>query len=97
MESFHSHAVHFAIGLQEMQLLHLTENTRSKLREFFFSPSVTADILLFCPVVKDSDGIHRLNFARLVIGYTKRFSQTDPREALQYFFLLKVQSASYTQ
>jgi nuclear pore complex protein Nup93 len=71
MESFHSHAVHFAIGLQEMQLLHLTESPRSKL------------------LVKDSDGVHRLNFARLVIGYTRRFSQTDPREALQYFFLLK--------
>ena len=42
------------------------------------------------PVVRDSGGVHRLNYARLVISYTRRFSQTDPREALQYFFLLKV-------
>lgn len=41
-------------------------------------------------VVKDPDGVRRLNFARLVISYTRRFSQTDPREALQYFYLLKV-------
>ena len=41
-------------------------------------------------VVRDSEGVHRLNYARLVISYTRRFSQTDPREALQYFFLLKV-------
>ena len=50
-----------------------------------------------CPVVKDSDGMHRLNFARLVMGYTRRFSQTDPREALQYFFLLKVHGTSCSQ
>ena len=41
-------------------------------------------------VVKDPSGVRRLNFARLIIGYTRRFAMTDVREALQYFFLLKV-------
>ena len=42
-------------------------------------------------VMKDPSGVRRLNFARLIIGYTRRFAMTDVREALQYFFLLKVQ------
>ena len=41
-------------------------------------------------VVKDRSGVRRLNFARLIINYTRRFALTDVREALQYFFLLKV-------
>ena len=41
-------------------------------------------------VVKDPTGVHKLNFARLVMSYTKKFSLTDPREALEYFYLLKV-------
>ena len=40
-------------------------------------------------MVKDPTGVRRLNLARLVIGYTRKFSLTDPREALQYFYLLK--------
>ena len=43
-----------------------------------------------CIVVKDRNGVRRLNFARLIINYTRRFALTDVREALQYFFLLKV-------
>ena len=31
----------------------------------------------------------RLNFARLIMSYTRKFEVTDPREALQYFFLLR--------
>lgn len=92
VEPFHSHAVHFAIALQEMHLLHLTESTRSKLCKCPPNFVTTTRVSSFCvpiAVVKDS-GVYRLNFARLVIGYTRRFSQTDPREALQYFFLLKV-------
>lgn len=92
VEPFHAHAVHFAIALQEINLLHLTESTRSKLCTFhpIFPPLLLALSLSLHVVVKDPDGVYRLNFARLVIGYTRRFSQTDPREALQYFFLLKV-------
>ena len=42
-------------------------------------------------VVRDPTGVCRLNFARLVMGYARRLALTDPREALQYFFLLKVE------
>ena len=31
----------------------------------------------------------QLNFARLIMSYTRKFEVTDPREALQYFFLLR--------
>ena len=41
-------------------------------------------------VVKQPTGVRQLNFARLLISYTKRFALTDPREALQYYYLLKV-------
>lgn len=40
-------------------------------------------------MVKDPTGVRRLNFARLVISYTRKFALTDPRETLQYFYLLK--------
>lgn len=46
--------------------------------------SVQAQILVRTP-----EAIHQLNFARMVISYTRRFALTDPREALQYFYLLK--------
>ena len=42
-----------------------------------------------CVVVKDPTGVRRLNFARLVMNYTRKFALTDLREALQYFYLLK--------
>lgn len=95
IEPFQSHAIHFAIGLQELQLLRLTESSRSRLCKIL-SLSISLNISLSPPltglstVVRDNEGSHRLNYARLVISYTRRFSQTDPREALQYFFLLKV-------
>ena len=105
-ELLQTHAVHFAIALQDMELLHLTDSTQSKLRKDYTVPHSQAsyptmlvafrfhNICLPPPppplVVKDPTGVRRLNFARLVIGYTRRFALTDPREALQYFYLLKV-------
>ena len=47
-----------------------------------------------CAVVKQPTGVRQLNFARLLISYTKRFALTDPREALQYYNLLKVGGCS---
>ena len=37
----------------------------------------------------DPEPLRRLNFARLVMMYTRKFEATDPREALQYFHLLR--------
>uniref|UniRef100_A0A1X7VWE9 Nuclear pore protein n=1 Tax=Amphimedon queenslandica TaxID=400682 RepID=A0A1X7VWE9_AMPQE len=42
------------------------------------------------PLLKDEpNGIARLNLGKLVIGYTRKFALTDPREALEYFYRLK--------
>ena len=64
---------------------------------------MNTDIVVFCStnffeincfltvVTKDpSDaGVRKLNFARLIKSYTRKFEITDPREALQYFYLLR--------
>ena len=46
---------------------------------------------LFLVSVKSSDSkpMRRLNFARLIMAYTRKFQMTDPREALEYFYLLR--------
>lgn len=37
----------------------------------------------------DEVPLKRLNYARLITIYTRKFERTDPREALEYFFLLR--------
>lgn len=34
--------------------------------------------------------VRRLNFIRLLMLYTRKFESTDPREALQYFYFLRL-------
>ena len=48
----------------------------------------------FCAMVvsKDSSEVQLFNVAQLVIRYTRKFASTDPREAVQYFYLLKLVS-----
>ena len=41
---------------------------------------------------QDPTPMHRLNFVRLISMYTSKFESTDPREALQYFYLLRLES-----
>lgn len=38
---------------------------------------------------ESSDGFKRINIARLLMMYTRKFEVTDPREALQYFYFLR--------
>ena len=39
--------------------------------------------------------MRRLNFARVVLLYVRKFESTDPREALNYFYFLRnMRSAS---
>ncbi|XP_058967670.1 nuclear pore complex protein Nup93 [Pocillopora verrucosa] len=73
-EAFRSHAVHFAIALFKMHVILLPE-------------SIQAQLLTSSP--RDPQPNRRLNFARLIMSYTRKFEVTDPREALQYFFLLR--------
>ena len=37
----------------------------------------------------DHAPMKRLNYARLITIYTRKFEATDPREALEYFYLLR--------
>ncbi|XP_020602897.1 nuclear pore complex protein Nup93-like [Orbicella faveolata] len=74
VETFRSHAVHFAIALFKMHLLLLPDSIQAQ---------------LLTPFSGDPPPSRRLNFARLIMSYTRKFEVTDPREALQYFFLLR--------
>lgn len=38
----------------------------------------------------DPPCMRRLNFVRLLMLYTRKFESTDPREALQYFYFLRL-------
>ncbi|XP_074644286.1 nuclear pore complex protein Nup93-like [Tubulanus polymorphus] len=68
------HAVHIALALYEVNLLALPQTTQGQLLS-----------------VNESDPapMRRLNFARLIMMYTRKFEATDPREALQYFYFLR--------
>ncbi|XP_071957772.1 nuclear pore complex protein Nup93-like [Antedon mediterranea] len=74
METLSSHAVHIAIVLYEMGLLNVPT-------------SIAAQMLT--KVSTDDEPLRRLNYARLVSLYAAKFQTTDPREALQYFYLLR--------
>ncbi|KAK2560702.1 Nuclear pore complex protein Nup93 [Acropora cervicornis] len=74
VDTLRSHAVHFAIALYKMHLLLLPESIQAQL--------LTKEMGFPAPG-------RQLNFARLIMTYTRKFEVTDPREALQYFFLLK--------
>lgn len=54
----------------------------TKIQIVFFSQSVSIDI-------EDPAPLRRLNIARLVMLYVRKFEITDPAEALQYFFFLR--------
>ena len=54
---------------------------------------INVDIQIFLlPVSTDSNDaapLRRLNYPRLITIYTRKFEITDPREALEYFYLLR--------
>lgn len=68
------HAIHLALALNELNLLALPTNIQSPL------------------LSSESDDItptRRLNVARLVMLYVRKFETTDPMEALQYYYFLR--------
>lgn len=74
------HAVHLGLVLYELKLLLLPSSTQATL--------LTRD-------ATDPVSPCRLNFARLIMMYTRKFESTDPRDALEYFFFLRdLKSAS---
>uniref|UniRef100_A0AAQ5X4H3 Nuclear pore complex protein Nup93 n=1 Tax=Amphiprion ocellaris TaxID=80972 RepID=A0AAQ5X4H3_AMPOC len=75
VERLRSHAVHVALVLYELRLL-------------LKSSGQSAQLLSQEP--GDPPMVRRLNFIRLLMLYTRKFESTDPREALQYFYFLRL-------
>jgi len=69
------HGVHMAIALYEKKLLNLNKVSNTQL--------ITAG------ESNESKCLRRLNIACLIKMYTRKFECTDPREALQYYFILR--------
>ncbi|XP_015592357.1 nuclear pore complex protein Nup93 isoform X2 [Cephus cinctus] len=69
-----SHAVHLAIAMHEHNLLAVSQSV--------LAPLISVDI-------GDKPPAKRLNFARLILLYVKKFESSDPRETLHYLFLLR--------
>ncbi|ESO86520.1 hypothetical protein LOTGIDRAFT_179365 [Lottia gigantea] len=74
LERLRCHAVHVALVLFELKLLLLPNNSQSQL--------LTKD-------AGDQAPMRRINLARLIMMYTRKFEATDSREALQYFYFLR--------
>uniref|UniRef100_A0A2R5LLL6 Nuclear pore protein n=2 Tax=Ornithodoros turicata TaxID=34597 RepID=A0A2R5LLL6_9ACAR len=74
LDNLRCHAVHIAIVLYESNLL--------------LTPS-SIHVAILSAQNGDSPPTRRLNFARLLMTYTRKFESTDPREALQYFYFLR--------
>lgn len=69
-----AHAVHIAIVLYSSKLLLTPEMINASL--------LSVDGM-------DDPLFKRLNYARMITIYTRKFKATDPREALEYFYLLR--------
>lgn len=74
IEKLRVHAVHIAIALNEHHLLGVPSN-------------VQAPLLSVDP--SDRPPARRLNLARLIMLYVRKFEATDPKEALQYYYFLR--------
>ena len=69
------HAIHIAIALYEKNLLTLTR-----------TPS---NAQIISKEANDMKYVFRINFASLIKIYTRKFESTDPRDALEYYYLLR--------
>jgi len=74
VEKLRCHAVHIALVLFQLNMLLLPASIHTQ---------------LLSHETADAGPLRRLNFARLVMMYTRKFEATDPREALQYFYFLR--------
>ncbi|XP_012524489.1 nuclear pore complex protein Nup93 [Monomorium pharaonis] len=75
-----AHAVHLAAAMNEHNLLAVSQ-------------SVLAPLISVDPA--DKPPAKRLNFARLILLYVKRFESSDPKESLHYLFLLRCMKDPY--
>ncbi|KAH8864347.1 Nuclear pore complex protein Nup93 [Schistosoma japonicum] len=72
-EQLRCHAVHIALVLKDLHLLLLPN--------WLHSPLVIRNEY-------DPTGFRRLNLARLIMLYTRKFEATDPEKALMYYYML---------
>lgn len=68
------HSVHVALAMFESHLLALPTNVQA--------PLISKESA-------DKPPTRRLNLARLIMLYTRKFEATDPKEALHYFYFLR--------
>ncbi|KAG5670116.1 hypothetical protein PVAND_000399 [Polypedilum vanderplanki] len=73
-DRYRTHAVHFALALNELHLIVGPRNIQE--------PLISVDI-------EDPKPLRRLNLARLVMLYVEKFEISDPAEALQYYYFLR--------
>lgn len=73
-EKYRTHAVHIALALNE---------------GFFISGPRNVQEPLLSVDIEDPQPMRRLNLARLIMLYVKKFEISDPAEAMQYFFFLR--------
>ncbi|EZA58757.1 hypothetical protein DMN91_008762 [Ooceraea biroi] len=76
------HAVHLAAAMHEHNLLSVSQ-------------SVLAPLISVDPA--DKPPAKRLNFARLILLFVKRFELSDPKESLHYLFLLRCMKDPYNR
>lgn len=74
-ESMVVHGVHMAIALYERKFLNLNKTPNAQ--------------LISCGEANESKCLRRINIACLIKMYTRKFECTDPREALQYYYILR--------
>lgn len=75
IDVYRSHAIHIAIALSEMGLLII--------------PALHLKAPLLSKQVTDPSGVQRLNFAKLITIYTRKFEKSNSIEAIYYYYLLR--------
>ena len=78
-----AHAVHIGLALHEARLLLMPQNIRVPLLTAATDVGMNASL----------STIKRLNVARMVMLYARKFEVSDPREALHYFYFLRIMQA----
>ncbi|EDX01629.1 nuclear pore complex protein Nup93-1 [Drosophila yakuba] len=73
-EKNRAHAVHMAIALNEISMLGAPRSVKQ--------PLLSSE-------PEDPTPMKRLNLVRLIVMYAKCFEQTDTKQALQYYYLLR--------
>ncbi|XP_054164411.1 nuclear pore complex protein Nup93-like [Oppia nitens] len=75
IDTYRSHAIHIAIALNELHLL--------------IVPHLHLKVPIISKHANDPLSVQRLNFAKLISIYTRKFEANNAIEAIYYFYLLR--------